>query len=420
MTADPEPFYKSLQRRLSAQTQLIATAGMVAMAGAHFLGSLVVLRNFGKADFGFYSFMFTALQFINGISNAMICAPYSVNAQHPDHTIAEERLYFQVNWIFCCLVAAVVFVLGWMFETWQVSAAFAVWILFSSMRWFLRNYEFSSHRPLAALISDLAYSAVFFVGLIVVMYFSSALWLVATCAATAAIVGLVVDGNFMRKQFAAIGFVRLKDYFPIWRTQSQWALLGVVTTEATANAHSWLVTFWAGPSAFAPIAAAALFFRPLGLIVSSMTQIERPALARLIAQKRKTEISTRLRHFRVLLMTAWCLTIALVVVCAFLLGTRMLKAGYDAPQLYMALFLMAAISLASSWRMPESVVLQAQSKFKSLSIATVYSAIFTITLAVLFIAFFGSVYSLVAILLGQFFLAVYMQGLYKKSQEKNA
>lgn len=420
MTAEPEPFHTSLKRRLSAQTQLVATVGMVAMAGAHFLGSLVILRNFGKADFGFYSFMFTALQFINGISNAMICAPYSINAQQHDHSTSDEQLYFQVNWLFCCFVAAVVFGLGWMFETWQVSAAFAVWILFSSMRWFLRNFEFSSHRPLTALISDLAYSAVFFIGLIVVMYSPGALWLVATCAATAAIIGLLIDGNFMRKQISSIGFVRLKEYLPIWRAQSRWALLGVVTTEATANAHSWLVTFWAGPSGFAPIAAAALFFRPLGLIVSSMTQIERPALARLIAQTRTAEIATRLKHFRMTLMTAWCLTIVLTLACTVLLGTRLIKSGYDAPQFYLAIFLLAAISLASSWRMPESVALQAQNKFKSLSIATIYSGIFTITLAILFIAFFGSVYSLVAILMGQVFLAFYLHNLHQKLEVNDA
>ncbi len=252
------------------------------------------------------------------------------------------------------------------------------------------------------------------------MYSPGALWLVATCAATAAIIGLLIDGNFMRKQISSIGFVRLKEYLPIWRAQSRWALLGVVTTEATANAHSWLVTFWAGPSGFAPIAAAALFFRPLGLIVSSMTQIERPALARLIAQTRTAEIATRLKHFRMTLMTAWCLTIVLTLACTVLLGTRLIKSGYDAPQFYLAIFLLAAISLASSWRMPESVALQAQNKFKSLSIATIYSGIFTITLAILFIAFFGSVYSLVAILMGQVFLAFYLHNLHQKLEVNDA
>src|SRR5690606_21908036 len=69
-------------------------------------------------------------------------------------------------------------------------------------------------------------------------------------------------------------------YGAVWRLQSKWALVGVASTEATANSHAWLVTFTAGPASFAPIAAAALLFRPVGLCAMALTQLERPLLAK--------------------------------------------------------------------------------------------------------------------------------------------
>ena len=59
---------------------------------------------------------------------------------------------------------------------------------------------------------------------------------------------------------------------------------GCCNYEASFNAHAYLVTLIAGPSAFAPLAAAALFMKPLNMCSSSLVQLERPAMARAIAE----------------------------------------------------------------------------------------------------------------------------------------
>ena len=62
----------------------------------------------------------------------------------------------------------------------------------------------------------------------------------------------------------------LAAYGPIWRDLTQWALLGVVTTELSANAHAYLVTLFNGPKSFALIAAGSLFMRPVSLCLTAL------------------------------------------------------------------------------------------------------------------------------------------------------
>ena len=64
---------------------------------------------------------------------------------------------------------------------------------------------------------------------------------------------------------------RIRDYAPIFRDLTRWSLLGVVFTEVTVNAHAYLVTFIAGPGAFALLALGMLLMRP------ALAGAERPA-----------------------------------------------------------------------------------------------------------------------------------------------
>ena len=67
-----------------------------------------------------------------------------------------------------------------------------------------------------------------------------------------------------------------------WRDLARWAVIGVVLTEFTANAHAYIVTFVAGPKAFALLAVGALVMRPASLVLSSLPDIERPRMAQKI------------------------------------------------------------------------------------------------------------------------------------------
>ena len=55
----------------------------------------------------------------------------------------------------------------------------------------------------------------------------------------------------------------------------------MLTTEATANAHVYIVTLIYGPLGFAPIAATALFIRPVGVAMNTLTDYERCGIGQL-------------------------------------------------------------------------------------------------------------------------------------------
>ena len=375
------------------------------MSVAHFLGSLVMLHNFDKADFGVYSFMFIAMQFMNSISNALICAPFSVNAQNPEHSDADEKLYLQSNLALSFAGACAAFVLGLLVGPWQASLAFSVWIFSATVRWFLRNYYFAKNQPNKAFGSDLAYSLVFCAGLLLVHFGHSGLSSMGVCAAAAAIAGLLAEGKFLGKQFAAAGFSELAQYRSVWENQSRWALLGVTTTEATANAHSWLVTLLSGPAAFAPIAAASLFFKPLSLITSALAQVERPALARILTQERYDQMATRLGHLRAILMVAWGLTIVAAVAIWLFVSNHLIEPRRDFEQFLLTFVFLAGISVISSWRAPESILLQAAGEFKRLSFTSIFSGAATLVITVAALLAYGPTLALVGVLIGQLVLA---------------
>jgi O-antigen/teichoic acid export membrane protein len=399
---------------------MLATLGTVMVAGVHFLASLVVLHGFSKADFGIFAFMFTISQFTLGLSNAMICAPFSVNVSQVNHTVDEETPYFQTNLLFSISVACASFFIGMFVAPWQTSLAFSIWICLATIRWFMRNFCFAKERPVDVFISDLIYSAAFFAGLIFIFLNPDALWVAGAVAAAAAFAGILANGAFVRQQISSAGISHINQYLPVWKEQARWALLGVTSTEATSNAHSWLVSIWAGPAAFAPIAAAGLFFRPLALVANALTQVERPALAQLMAKGKHAEADARLKHFRYILLAAWGFSIGLIGFCAVFFSSKLIKPGYDAQQLGVALLLLASIAIVTCWRLPESLAIQVQGKFKALSMASVYSGIITVVATAILIKFLGAVYSLIAILLGQFVLALLLNKLFRSSWKQHA
>jgi O-antigen/teichoic acid export membrane protein len=190
-------------------------------------------------------------------------------------------------------------------------------------------------------------------------------------------------------------------YGRIWKTQSRWSLLGVVTTEATTNAHAYLVSAFAGPAAFAPLAAAALFLRPVALAITSLTQLERPSLSRAIAQRDVAKARAISGTFLIVLLIVWLAVAA--AACGLLLARPDLLAGehYDPAELQLAFALLAAVALIQVVMTPASVFLQAAKEFRMLAMASVTASLFSVLLAAAALAVAGPVYSLLGIIAGK-------------------
>jgi hypothetical protein len=85
---------------------------------------------------------------------------------------------------------------------------------------------------------------------------------------------------YLAEQFRHFRLDEVTRYAAVWRPHAPWSPLGVVSTEAAANAHVYIITLQRGPYAFAPLAASALLIRPITVAMNALTEFERARMAR--------------------------------------------------------------------------------------------------------------------------------------------
>lgn len=397
-------------RRLTATFSRfgLAIVGPVAVAASNTVLQFAMLKTLQPAAFGLLAFVLGLTQFGFGLSNALVGTPYTLDA-NTDRSVTAQLLltYLKGNlvlslfWGLLCFGTAAA--LGGIGD----AALFGAFEFLAMVRWFGRSHLYALHRPTRVALSDLAYAVVLLAGAGFGLLHGLSMVLVIGVLCAAALAGLLAVGRtFLALQFRDAWRGSLRHYGSVWREQARWTLVGVVSTEATSNAHSYAVSLIAGPAAFAPIAAASLFIKPISLVITSLTQLERPVMARKIlagdlAQARRTETV-----FRVAVLVAWAGTTALA--SAVLLGCPQLliKPSYDLKSVELAFALWTAIALLQCWATPSSVLLQAAQWFKPLALSQVASALVTLLVVIVATLVFPAVLTLSGILLGQAVMTV--------------
>jgi hypothetical protein len=211
---------------------------------------------------------------------------------------------------------------------------------------------------------------------------------------------------FFRAQFAAIGRGNPAAYWPIFKNLTRWSLLGVALTEVTVNAHAYLVTFIAGPSAFALLALGMLLMRPASLMQSALPDLERPAMARAIRGADWSGLSRIQQRFLAGLSAAWVGNLALVAGLLIFIPALVLKKGYALDQVIIVAILSAVICGVRTLRVPPSVLLQAAGQFRELASIGTSSSVISVAATLALLLAFGPVFSLAGILLGELVILV--------------
>ena len=204
------------------------------------------------------------------------------------------------------------------------------------------------------------------------------------------------------RRHAAMGPGRaLSAYRPIWRDQSAWTLVGVLSTEATSNSHSYIVTLLAGPAAFAPVAVGMLFFRPVKVCITALTQLERPRMTRAVANGDHGAAIKAERIFMGALVFLWLATCVLAAVVLYGFPGLILKPTLDHGLVATAVMLCALLSLVQCIQTPMSVLTQARRAFRPLATQSLRSCgvgIVAVTLLTLAVA---PIFSIAGVVLSQ-------------------
>lgn len=391
------------------QRYALAVFAPSSVSAAHFVVQVMMLATLTPAEFGAFAFLLIVVQFGSGISNALVATPYIVEvSSHAQPRRDMQSMFFAANAVFIIGFAIIVYLVGSLVGDGLWTHLFALYAIFAMLRWFGRAHNYAMLRPAASGISDIVY-AVTLLTIVAGLAWTGKLGLdsVALAFIAATLVGcLCLGSEFLVRQFSLRGLVQLPTYGQIWKGQSRWTLLGVASTEATGNVHSYLVTLLAGPAAFAPIGAAALFVRPVLLSVTSLMQLEIPILGRALANGDITKADATRRRFLQALLAIWVATAVLAYAVITYVPSLIIKPDYALGEVEIAVLLLLVTSLFQVWQGPNSALLQAAKSFKDLSRVSVIACLFSIAGALAALVWLPPVYSLAGIAVGQLVMAV--------------
>jgi O-antigen/teichoic acid export membrane protein len=378
----------------------VSTMGPVAVSGAHFIASVIFLRDLTADKFGLFSFVLIIGAFAMSIAGAgfVLPATRSVIAGEKRDTDACFKMSAGVSVLFTLAILVLLQVSGASFAEALPLAMFGA---LSGYRWFARALAYVENRMTSAILSDLVYSVVIVVGL-------GALELTKTATLArggqllllASLLSFIPFGrHFFHAQWQALRKGRLKAYLPIFRELTGWSLLGVALTEATLNAHAYLVTLIAGPGAFALPALGMLLMRPASLVQSSLPDLERPAMMRALQAKDGKRLAKIMTHFQWGLLAVLAGSVALAA-GILIFWPHLLLVYYTPNDVWLVLGLAAAIMAARSLRTPLAVLLQAAGEFKALARVSGWSALAAVSSTLVLLLAFGASASLAGILIG--------------------
>jgi O-antigen/teichoic acid export membrane protein len=201
----------------------------------------------------------------------------------------------------------------------------------------------------------------------------------------------------------------LRRYLAIWK-DVRWSLVGSTTTLLQTQAHSFLVSLFVGPAAYAPLAAGQVIFGPVRIMMSAWTLVMQPELVLAIRSKAHKQI---LRTLTISALALASLVVAIGVALALLwpLIYALLYAGkYSAETMTWIVAAWCAITLWTAVGCSPSAVLQTFRNYRTLAFGSVYGAGISILGVALLLFTVGAEWSLLGILMAEAFLAWYMLG----------
>jgi hypothetical protein len=378
--------------------------GAASVSGSHLMMQVVSIRYLSANEIGTLAFVLILMQAGYSLCNALVATPYTIalnqNGSTDQRTLASfgriNLLLALIQGLLCGLVAgcAVHVAAGVAFGT----AGFV-----SIIRWFGRADAFARHDSRRAIHSDYVYASFVTTAMLMALVAGLPLWAFGTILLTSGIAALAVLGPALILQHRPTAWREtFSAYRPIWREQSIWTLLGVTASEATANSYSYIINAIAGPAAFAPIAIGALFFRPVNVVITALTQLQRPRMALAIATRNGAALRQAARNFHAALVAVWALNAAATASILLLMpNTFFSKRGIGFSTVLVAAAMLSAVTFLQCMQAPLSVQLQAAGRFKSLALASAVSAVLTVPIVATLAIIATPVATIVGVAIGQ-------------------
>lgn len=386
----------------------LASLSSAIVSVSHLLVQLFSIHHLGTAAIGTLAFLLVIIQFGYSLSNALVSTPYTIAVNQTEE--ADSRsfdFFFPVNLMLAASQGLICAAIAWVTASPAAALLFGLAGTLSLIRWFGRSNAYAHHAPARAARSDMAYAGTILAGLLIAMRTGADMPAIGGMLVAASLIGMLPFGlAYLRRHFAMAPARALSAYRPVWKEQSAWTLVGVLSTEATSNSHSYIVTLLAGPTAFAPIAVGMLFFRPVNVCITALTQLERPRMTRAVARGDHDAAIKSERVFMAALVMLWLATCAVAAIALYGFPGLILKPTLDHRLVMVAVGLCALLSLVQCVQTPMSVMTQARRAFRPLASQSMRSCGVGLVAVTLLVLGTAPVFSIGGVVLSQFVMTL--------------
>lgn len=393
--------------------KLLTLAGALSISAAQFGLTFTLMRRMDLHEFGQIAFLLIVYQFLLGCWGALFCAPLLVSGAGAgdggEDGVGAVPALNGASLLSAGIVGlSMVLMVRALGVGWPGAWLFALYCAQMLVRQYGRTLGLYRQHRHAVMASDLAFAlAVLVAAALCLVRPEVTMGMVCAGLAGAASLSLLVlvllPGG---REMMAIRPDALGDYRAIWQKDARWSLTGVLTTEMSVNAHSYLVTILLGADAFAPIAAAALFIRPILVVLNPLAEFERVHMARHLSgggerDERLAELRRRRDLMRWTALAMWGLVALGVAAAVGLLPPALLAGHMPSGALAVATALWFAVALVRCLYVPDGALLQAAGHFRLLAAMAGGAAAVSTLLALAACLVLNPVWSIGGILLGE-------------------
>ena len=384
----------------------ISITGQLSQAVLNFGLFFVLIGILSVPELGLYSFIMMLTGLAGPLSNAACATQVSVyqDGNKPNKTYMYDRMFCQINTLLAIaggIVTALV-AMGFYHDD-MLGIPIFLFTFFYFIRHYKRAYEFAKMRHEMATATDLVYVSTAIVMLFAYYWHYKTLEIHAifSILATALFFSIIIGKDFIRIFMRSLEHSYLKLYRKIWKSDTRWNLLGTVLAEVTANINSYLIMGIKGAAAFAPVTAAQMPFRGIGIIQSALGSFERPRITAAMLTGNRAELKSITKFYNGVVMLALVMLAGLVTVFWDWTFTHIYKSKFDSHELYIMFLLWTAVTLVRVFSSFANLELQAMREFKGLGMVTGYTAIISTVASLGFLVAFGTAASIGGILLGE-------------------
>jgi hypothetical protein len=391
------------KRRASRYLQIASNAGL---ALSSFCLAYLLLQYAPSAHYGHFAFILVLQAFGMALCNALVASPLLIIMNQQLQQLPSQSVlkgYLLLGTAIASVVAVLQgLYLWWAFADGGLSVCFALAGGLQLIRWYGRC-EWQNRDVRVLLRSDLLFTGLIFIG-------AATLW-GSQQLTLQHVAWLLLLASFIAIMPFITGFYAALQANTDWqavrlgfRQQGKPALFGVLTVEATANFHSYLVVLSAGSIAFAPIAAAMLFFRPLAVVLGSLQQSDRPLLVQALHSGELPLVLQIIHHLRKTALSAFFCNALIILLVYLLVPNWLWPQSSTRTEFAVALLLWSLIALCRALRSSATALMQAADQFAPLARATYWSAALTIPAVLCCWWLAGPVASLLGVLSGEIVL----------------